>query len=429
MAVKKYNHSQKSLNKKQEAELIEDSVNEIIKQAVKRGASDIHLEPRQDILLIRFRIDGRLREANRLPKIFETLLIEHVKQLAGLKQREHHLPQEGSFSQDFINKTLVFKVSCIPTVDGEKIVIKVFNEEGNFSNLKELGLWGNKLKLIDGLLLKNSGLALFSGPASSGKSTIINILLNKLSTPSINISSIEEVVETRIKGVNQIQLGASINLSYANSLRSLMDQDANVIYVEEIRDLDTLDIAIEAASSGKLLMSSLNGNSTKETLVKLLNLGVKPLALSTELNLLSCQKLVRRLCLKCRIEYKPDIIFTENVFKKLGISFSNIARIHELENIAIKEGLGPDLKDSSSDKKSIKKLYKANIDGCNECNFSGYKGRIGLFEVINFDNKNKEFLAKNELNKLTSEIDCLIVDGLVKALRGLTSIEEILQVI
>lgn len=413
---------------KDETMLIEESINEIINQAVNRGASDIHLEPREGFLLIRFRIDGRLREANRLPKIFEVLLIEHIKHIAGLKLSERRLPQLGSFDKKLKSDNYSFKVSSLPTVDGEKIVIKLLKENGEFNNFRDLGVWGDNLKVIENSILKNKGLIIIGGPASSGKSSLVNIILNNLSTPTVNISSLEKVVQIKLKGVNQIELGSSHTLSFANSLKSLHDQDTNIIYIEEITDLDTLEIALELASAGKLLILSLNGNSLNELLSKLDNLGINKQVLANETLVLSCQKLIRKLCLNCRVEYQPNNLIINKVLKDIGLSESHFSQIHGLENEAIHEGLGKDLKDNSSDKKTINRLFKAGEEGCKDCNYTGYKGRTGVFDVLDIS-KNKDKLINLNAKNSKKVINYLLIDGLIKVLRGITSLEEVFQVI
>jgi len=405
---------------------IEESVFEIISQATNRGASDIHLEPRSDYLLIRFRIDGLLKEANRLPKNLEAEINSYIKRLAGLKENSSNIFQSDVFSLDHLNEPYIFKVSCLPYVEGEKLVISISNEEPSFSRLSDLGLWGDALRKIEHSLAVNKGLSLVNGPSKSGRSTLSLMMLRLLNSPSLNLTSIEEVVENKVNGINQIEIGLNPKLKTDEVLKAALSQDVNIIYVQEIITLETLDLILEAAAKGIKVFSGFSAKSLQELSHKFSTLGANQNQLVNELNLVTNQRLVRKLCLNCRQEFKPSSAYLDKLMKRIGLTSLPLKNIHELENIAYKEGLGSDLTDSSSSKNGIHRIFRASKDGCDDCSFNGYKNRTGLFDAETEQEKLKSvFLGTNEKN--SPRDNGLAVDGLIKALRGITSVDELLR--
>ncbi|HUA13167.1 MAG TPA: ATPase, T2SS/T4P/T4SS family [Candidatus Sulfotelmatobacter sp.] len=401
---------------------VEESVDELVAQAIKHGVSDIHLEPREDILLVRFRIDGTLKEANRLPKKYQSELVGSFKKRANLSS-EFNLPQEGSFSESVGGRKYVFKVSSLPTIDGEKLVVKLYDQQGAFAGLSELGLWGDRLRKVERGAALKKGLILLCGPSGSGKSALASQLLDLISGASLSLATVEEMVEKRIKGANQVEIGPGFHLSYANALKSLGHQGSDVIYVEHLSDPDTVEIALELCLSGKLIIASVNAGDIFKALERLGHMGAKQSLVYSELKLVTGQRLVKKLCPDCLIHFAPSADYVQKLLKGLGLSESELKKIHEGEIVAEKEGLGAGLSLSSSPG-AIKKLFRASEEGCKGCGYSGHKGRIGLFEVALHG---EQALDKTGVASSIDSVNSLAADGLIKALRGIVSVEDVVK--
>lgn len=432
-----------------EEDLTEDSpiaqtVNLLIQYAVRAGASDIHIEPREDYVLIRYRVDGVLREANKLPKKVMAALVSRIKILANLKIDERRAPQDGRFKLEITGKVYAMRVSTLPIMDGEKVVMRILDESTKAQGLEDLGYWGKSLEIINKAIVQPYGMILVTGPTGSGKSTSLFSVLSKLNRPSVNISTVEDPVEYRVIGANQTQVNPVAGMTFVNGLRALLRQDPNIIMVGEIRDGETANLAIQAALTGHLVFSTLHTNNASTTLPRLLDMNVEPFLIASTVRAVVGQRLIRRLCMECREQYKPD----EEVIERLKTSFNidtpeKFAWIHQLEDTALKAGIGkPSASIKNSEKTGqlattqtgINTLWSAHDGGCDNCNHSGYKGRMGIYEVL----ENNEDIQKLIVSKGTSEnIQALAIkngmltmqmDGLIKALRGQTSIEEILRV-
>ncbi len=422
---------------------IAQTVNLIIEYGVKAGASDIHIEPREKFVVVRYRIDGILREANKLPRRVLNALVSRVKILANLKIDEHRAPQDGRFKISVGSQVFALRVSTLPIVDGEKVVMRILNESVKASTLEELGFWGNALRLLQQAIVQPHGMILVTGPTGSGKSTTLFSVLSQLNTPSVNISTVEDPVEYRIQGVNQTQVNPIAGMTFANGLRSLLRQDPNIIMVGEIRDVETADLAVQAALTGHLVFSTLHTSDAATCLPRLMDMGVEPFLIASTVRAVIGQRLVRRLCPDCRIKYTPD----DGVIARIKDNFAlkdaqDFSAINELEKQALKDGIGIDkssetktsISDLSSDERSINRLWRANDDGCNTCNHTGYKGRIGIYEVLD----NSQPIQKAIVSNTTSEdLEAIAVkegmvsmhlDGLIKSLRGQTTLEEVLRV-
>ena len=432
-----------------EEEVAEDSpiaqtVNLILEYAIKANASDVHIEPRENHVVIRYRVDGVLREANKLPKKVLGALISRIKILANLKIDEHRAPQDGRFKIDVSGQVYALRVSTLPIMDGEKVVMRILDESSKALTLEELGYWGPSKKTINAAIVQPYGMILVTGPTGSGKSTSLFSVLNKLSSPNVNISTVEDPVEYRIGGANQTQVNPVAGMTFVNGLRALLRQDPNIIMVGEIRDGETANLAIQAALTGHLVFSTLHTNNAATCLPRLLDMGVEPFLIASTVRAVVGQRLVRRLCLECREVYAP----TEADIKQLAHIFNindsaTMKRIHELEQEALEDGIGK----SNSEKKSkddtsklttteskVTKLWRAHDGGCDACNHTGYKGRMGIYEVLGNDTEIQKQIVANETSEniqaqaVKAGMVTMQVDGFIKALRGQTSIEEILRV-
>ena len=431
-----------------ENDLAEDSpiaqtVNLIIEYGIKAGASDIHIEPREKYVLVRYRIDGMLREANKLPKKAQAALVSRIKILSNLKIDEHRAPQDGRFKIEASGEVYALRVSTLPIVDGEKVVMRILNESVKASTLEGLGFWGGALKVLHQAIIQPYGMILVTGPTGSGKSTTLFSVLSMLNTPNVNISTVEDPVEYRIVGVNQTQVNPIAGMTFANGLRSLLRQDPNIIMVGEVRDTETADLAVQAALTGHLVFSTLHTSDAATCLPRLLEMGVEPFLIASTVRAVIGQRLVRRLCPYCRQQYQPD----DGIIGRIKTAFdlkdsADFKQIHELESSALKDGVGIEetdnnklsLNDLGSTESTIVRLWKANDEGCENCNHSGYKGRIGIYEVMDNNSSIQKSIVGNttseELETLAEKngMVSMHIDGFIKALRGQTTLEEVMRV-
>lgn len=426
-----------------EADLAEDSpiaqtVNLIIEYAIKSGASDIHIEPREGNVSVRYRIDGILKEANKLPKKVHGALVSRIKILSNLKIDERRVPQDGRFKIQIGDGVFALRVSTLPITEGEKVVMRILNESSKAATLEELGYWGTSLDTINQAITQPHGMILVTGPTGSGKSTSLFSVLSLLNRPAVNISTIEDPVEYKIVGANQTQVNPKAGMTFAAGLRALLRQDPNIIMVGEIRDGETSGLAVQAALTGHLVFATLHTNNAATCLPRLLDMGIEPFLIASTVRAVVGQRLVRKVCVDCRESYKPN----EHELEQIQRAFNSkktksfFAEVYELETQALKGGVGKDAatNDLASDGHSIKKLWKASAKGCDHCNHSGYRGRVGIYEVLG----NSPAVQKAIVGNATSETiqkqaieDGMItmqLDGLIKTLRGQTTIEEILRV-
>lgn len=307
-----------------ESELAEDSpiaqtVNILIEAAVQSGASDIHIEPREDFVVIRYRVDGLLREVNKLPRKLLNPLVSRIKILSNLKIDEHRAPQDGRFKVLVVGQHYALRVSVLPVVDGEKVVMRILNEGSNAASFSELGFWGQAKVDLSHAITQPHGMVLVTGPTGSGKSTTLFSILSMLNQPGVNISTIEDPVEYRIQGVNQTQVNPVANMTFANGLRALLRQDPNVIMVGEVRDGETAELGVQAALTGHLVFTTLHTNDAATCLPRLLDMGIEPFLIASTVRVVVAQRLVRRLCNKCRISYEPTSEEIRNIAKTLEL--------------------------------------------------------------------------------------------------------------
>lgn len=418
---------------------IAQTVNLIIEYGVKANASDIHIEPREGFVIVRYRVDGMLREANKLPRKVLGALVSRIKILSNLKIDEHRAPQDGRFKVEVAGVTYALRVSTLPIVDGEKVVMRILNESTKAATFEELGFWGTALKDLQHAIVQPHGMILVTGPTGSGKSTTLFSVLTMLNTPNVNISTVEDPVEYRVAGANQVQLNPIAGMTFSNGLRALLRQDPNIIMVGEIRDGETADLAVQAALTGHLVFSTLHTNNAATCLPRLLNMGVEPFLIASTVRIVLAQRLVRRLCVDCREAFVPDATTLQQIEKIFHLNETGVMkRVHDYEAAALADGIGKsnktDANQLSTKEGSIARLFKAHEEGCENCNHTGYKGRIGIYEVLT----NSEPIQKMIVGNSTSEAieaqaikDGMItmqLDGLVKALRGETTIGEVLRV-
>jgi type IV pilus assembly protein PilB len=299
---------------------IAKTVNVILEYAVKSRASDVHIEPRESIVQVRYRVDGVLRETMTLPKPILAAVVSRIKILANLKIDEHRVPQDGRFKFTIGSKAVALRVSTLPIMDGEKVVMRILDEGSKALTLDELGFAGHSLETIVRGLHKPHGMTLVTGPTGSGKSTTLYSVLSMMNTPGVNISTIEDPVEYRVQGVNQTQVNPKAGMTFASGLRALLRQDPNIIMVGEIRDGETADLAVQAALTGHVVLSTLHTSNAATTLPRLLDMGIEPFLIASTVNTVIGQRLVRRLCQVCRVGYVPE-----------GVELTNIKRDFQLD--------------------------------------------------------------------------------------------------
>jgi len=403
------------------------AVNTILEYAIKAKASDIHIEPREKSVKVRYRIDGILSEVMTLPKHIHAAIVSRIKILSNLKIDEHRLPQDGRFSIKIGETDVDLRISISPIVYGEKVVIRILDKSGGVITLDKLGIKGRAYRLIEEAAGKPHGMILSTGPTGSGKSTTLYAVLSKINSAEINIITLEDPVEYNIEGINQIQTNAAIGLTFAAGLRSVLRQDPDVIMVGEIRDTETADLAVQSALTGHVVLSTLHTNSAAGVLPRLKDMKVEPFLIASTVNTVVGQRLVRKICDKCREAYVAS----------------------ESETAAIKESLKEVLPESSDPKakeviadfgmpnlpfRDTEKynLYKGK--GCEECHGSGYSGRMGIYEIFSVSQAMERLLLADAT---TSEIQDAAVkegmvtmkqDGYLKALSGITTIKEVARV-
>ncbi|MFH1233232.1 MAG: GspE/PulE family protein [Patescibacteria group bacterium] len=395
-------------------------VDTLLEYAIFEEASDIHIEPEKNDLIVRYRIDGILRNVMVLPKNTQSGIVARIKILANLKIDEHRLPQDGRFKISAKDYNVSFRVSIIPTFDGEKIVLRLLNEKAQILTLEQLGFQPSSLAAIKKNITKPHGMILVTGPTGSGKTTTLYTILNILNTPEVNILTIEDPIEYRMPRVNQSQINPKIGYTFATALRAFLRQDPNIIMVGEIRDQETAEIAIHAAMTGHLVLSTLHTNDAVTTLPRLSDMGVPAFLIASTTNVIIAQRLVRKICPNCIQSYTLDKQTINEIEQQLNIDSIMETLQKERTIVDAKKGLGSLL------------FYKGK--GCKQCNNLGYKGRMGIYEVLEITEAISELILKkdsqSELKKQAKKQGMLTIieDGFIKAKNGITTIEEIMRV-
>lgn len=392
-------------------------VDTLLKHAITQKASDIHIEPIEKEVLVRYRIDGILHDAMVLPKKVATGIIARIKVLSHLKLDEHRLPQDGRFKIETSEERVSFRVSILPVYDGEKAVLRLLPEGSKGFTLEGLGFHGDQLEIIQKGIRKTVGMILATGPTGSGKTTTLYTVLDILNKPEVNISTIEDPIEYRMPRVNQTQVRPDIGFSFANGLRSLLRQDPDIVMVGEIRDSETADLAVNAALTGHLVLSTLHTNSASGALPRLIEMGVEPFLIASTVDVIIAQRLVRRLCkIKKPYSVTPDQL--KNWDEKLDPD--RILEVLKKEKV---------IKPNAGWKEVM--FYHPEPDA--DCP-DGYQGRIGIHEALNVSESIKELINANATADKIEErarkegMLTMFEDGILKAAQGITSIEEILRV-
>lgn len=394
-------------------------VDSLIDHAIFEEASDIHIEPGEKEVYVRYRVDGILRLVSTLPKIMHPGIIARIKILSNLQLDEHRLPQDGRMRITTQEYRFSVRVSIFPTFEGEKIVMRLLAETAAVVTLEQLGLEPKPLQIVKRNIKRPHGLILVTGPTGSGKTTTLYSIINILNKPEVNISTIEDPIEYRIPGVNQAQVNQKISFTFATGLRALLRQDPNIIMVGEIRDAETSDVALNAALTGHLVLSTLHTNDAVTALPRLTDLGVPSFLVAFTTNIIIAQRLVRKLCNDCKEPYKlPEEKRTE-----LALLFD----LNTVVKTLVREGVVP----KSTTPKTLS-FYTA--PGCATCEKSGYKGRIGLYEVLEITHPVADLFNKkasaDELRTaaIAQGMVLLHEDGFIKAVKGVTSLEEVVRV-
>jgi type IV pilus assembly protein PilB len=413
---------------------IAQTINLLLEYAIRSHASDIHIEPREGFVQIRYRIDGVLKEVNRLPRNVLNALISRIKILSNLKIDERRVPQDGRFKIKVGGKQYALRVSTIPVADGEKTVMRILDESNQAVSLESLGYWGKSLKAFNEALTETNGMILITGPTGSGKSTSLFSALTILNTPDVNISTVEDPVEYKIPGVNQTQTNTKAGMTFANGLRALLRQDPNIIMIGEIRDSETADLGVQAALTGHLVFSTLHTNDAATCLPRLLDMGIEPFLIASIVRSVVGQRLVRKLRHETRQSYQPTEEEKQMIIRMFNLRpGQDFSFIHELEKQAAAEGVGGDTP-LSTDEKGINTLWRNNHDDNEDGALSGYRGRMGIYEVLTNSVPMQKLIVTNATSNQLREqaisegMITMQTDGLIKALRGETTIEEVIRV-
>lgn len=386
-------------------------VDVILSNAIEANASDIHIEPSEKDVRVRYRIDGILHTSLMLPKSVHAAIITRIKILTSLKIDESRLPQDGRFHVEAAKKSVDLRVSILPLINGEKIVMRILDKSTKAPTLEQLGLRATALEWTKDNIKKTHGIFLITGPTGSGKSTTLYSILSILNTTSVNIVTLEDPVEYFIPGINQSQINPEIGLTFAAGLRSILRQDPNVVMVGEIRDKETAELAVHAALTGHLVFSTLHTNNAIGAVPRLIDMGIEPFLLSASVNVVAAQRLVRKICPSC----KQEIPLTTSVEQEIKKELSEVPAVY-LEGV----------------EKNKPRIFKGI--GCEKCGKTGYAGRIGIYEVLPLINEVQDLvLGKAPAHKIyeaAARLGMITMkqDGIIKAIRGETSMEEIIRV-
>jgi type IV pilus assembly protein PilB len=386
-------------------EKIAEIVSHILDFAMRGRASDIHIEPQEKSTRVRYRIDGILQEKLTIPRELHDSLVSRIKILSGMKIDEKRIPQDGRFNFKAGDNEVDLRVSSLPTTWGEKIVMRLLKKSGGVPELQELGLRGQSLKSLQEAILRPHGIVIICGPTGSGKTTTLYSLISKINTPKVNIVTLEDPIEYKIPGVNQVQINPAAGLTFASGLRSFLRQDPNIILVGEIRDQETADLAIQASLTGHLVFSTLHTNDAPGALPRLLDMGAEPYLLASSMTAIVAQRVVRKIHDACKEEYTPDPKVVEDIKAVLG-------------------QLLPANKEL--------KLFRGK--GCQDCGNTGYLGRIGVFEVLPVTEKIAKLILErvsaSDIEKVAREEGMITMkqDGYLKVVEGLSTMEEVIRV-
>jgi len=401
------------------------ALNTIFEYAINSKASDIHIEPREKSVKIRFRVDGILQEVMSLPKTTEAALISRIKILSNLKIDEHRIPQDGQAQYRANGKEVDLRIAIAPISFGEQIVIRLLDKSEGILNIDSLGFKGRSAKVLKKAITKPYGMILSTGPTGSGKSTTLYAIIQTIKSPKINIVTLEDPVEYKMDGINQMQVNNAVGLTFANGLRSILRQDPNVIMVGEIRDHETADLAVQSSLTGHLVLSTLHTNSASGVLPRLLDMGIEPFLIASTINVVMGQRLVRKVCEKCRKPMQATQAAVDMINRVVG----NYLPKDQSQLQMVEENLG--YKGLPILSQNAYTLYKG--EGCADCD-DGYKGRIGIYEIFEMNKSIEQLLLKEATSsaiQAQAQKDGMLTmqqDGILKALTGTTTIEEVSRV-
>jgi type IV pilus assembly protein PilB len=403
---------------------ISRALSTILEYAVKSRASDVHIEPLESALKIRCRVDGVLREIMQLPKSIEPALVSRIKILSNLKIDEHRVPQDGQFAVKIANKEVDLRIAVSPVVWGEQVVIRLLDKSGTSFDITEMGYAGRALRAVEKGIRRPNGMVLTSGPTGSGKSTSLYALIKQIKDDSVNIVTLEDPVEYKMEGVNQIQVNGDVGLTFASGLRSILRQDPDVVMVGEIRDDETANLAVQAALTGHLVFSTLHTNSAAGVLPRLLDMKIEPFLIASTVNTIIGQRLVRRVATK-RDTYQSTPLETQDILATVG----HLLPKTQAEVVSVSEDLG--YKDLPLAGQNAYTLVKGKDTPATP---RGYSGRAGLYEVMDVTESIQQLIVahatSSEIQKKAVEQGMITMrqDGYLKALQGITTIEEVNRV-
>lgn len=375
-------------------------VNNLISGAIVEGASDIHVEPMETSVRVRYRIDGILHERQVLPKKIQPGVVTRLKIISNMDIAERRVPQDGRISLKFEGRAIDFRVSTFPGIFGEKVVLRILDKSSSLKTLDQLGFSEYNLRIFEKIITQPYGMILISGPTGSGKTTTLYSCLTRLNTPAKNIITVEDPVEYQLKGINQLQVNERAGLTFANALRSILRQDPNIILIGEIRDKETAQIAIEAALTGHLVFSTIHTNDSASIPTRLIDMGIEPFLVASSLIGATAQRLIRKICPVCKTPQSPS----KEVLEHLGFPLD--------ENVTFYKGAG-----------------------CENCNFTGYKGRVAISEILPISPiTQRQILSKASSKEILAQakaegMKTLLDDALTKAAEGITSLEEVVRVV
>jgi type II secretory ATPase GspE/PulE/Tfp pilus assembly ATPase PilB-like protein len=414
---------------------VTELVANILAAGIRAGASAIHIEPRTEDVRIRHRIDGALTESQLLPLAVAPVLVAGLKLLVHAPvDEEETLPRLAATTVTVQGKPYKLQVATIPVEDGEKAVVQLTSLSGKAPKLQELGYWGPNLKAVSAAIAKPHGLVLLAGPHDSGQAEGAYSILSHLSSPQVSIATIEDPITYRIPGATQTQVNGKIGLNFPTGLRTLLKQDANVLLVSNIHDTETAKLSIEGALSGRLLLAGLYATSATGALSYLLAAGIEPYLVAHTVQAIVGQRVVRRLCENCKQIFTPSEQEMIGILKSLGIrTAAQLQRVRELERQALEEKVVVGA--SSTDQGPITNLYRASKDGCGECSHTGYKGSLGIYEVLETSESIQRLILSSAAAQVIQDqavqegMPTMQMDGLVKVLLGLTSVDEVASVV
>ena len=375
-------------------------VNNFISQAIVEDASDIHVEPMENSLRVRYRVDGILHEKQALPKSIQPGVVTRLKIISNMDIAERRVPQDGRLSLKFEGRPIDFRVSSIPSIFGEKVVLRILDRTVSIKPLDQLGFSGYNLKRFENIISQPYGMILISGPTGSGKTTTLYSCLDSLNSPTKNIITVEDPVEYQLKGINQMQVNEKAGLTFANALRSILRQDPNIILIGEIRDAETARIAIESALTGHLVFSTIHTNDSSSIATRLIDMGIEPFLVASSLIGATAQRLIRKVCNNCKIAYNPS----RDVLENLGFQID--------ESVTFYKG-----------------------EGCDKCIHTGYRGRMAISEILPITpDIQKLVLSRASSKEISAQakkegMKTLLDDAMTKAAEGLTTLEEVVRVV